>query len=141
MNYQREANIVHNNQEGDEGWKTVGNQVATLETENRFVDICYMNAHFPKLKNRFSVLAETDDDVDEDVRRKGVDEDLRRKGGDEDVRRKRFDEDARRMEPTKSSQTVHGSTGIPVGTTSSMRPTNCQTGISVDWQSGKPVFR
>ena len=67
-NYQREANIVHTTQDDDEPWKTVGNQVGTLETENRFVDICNMDAHFPKLSNRFSVLSETNIDETEPMK-------------------------------------------------------------------------
>ena len=63
LNHQFEANNVNHTTEEEATWKPVGSPVATLETENRYVDIGNMDKHFPKLTNRFSVLYE--DDVDE----------------------------------------------------------------------------
>ena len=64
MTHQPTAQHVHNITEAELPWKTVGSPVATLEMEHRYVDIGTMDTHFPKLSNKFSVLAQ--DDVDED---------------------------------------------------------------------------
>ena len=62
MNHQLETNHVHHITEEEVPWKTVGNPVATLEMEGRYVDIGNMDKHFPKLTNMFSVLSESDVD-------------------------------------------------------------------------------
>jgi len=36
--------------------------VSTLESHARFVNICNMDKHFPKLKNRFTALSEDRDE-------------------------------------------------------------------------------
>ena len=68
VNYLSEANNVQPTQEEDVAWKTAGNPVAMLETENRYVDISCVNKHFPKLKNRFSVLSEEEVDYEEPMK-------------------------------------------------------------------------
>ena len=59
---ERETNISQNDHGDEEGWKTVGNPVSTLESHARFVDICNMDKHFPKLKNRYTALSEDRDE-------------------------------------------------------------------------------
>ena len=69
VNYLREANNVQQpTLEEDVAWKTAGNPVAMLETENRYVDISNLDKHFPKLKNRYAVLSEPDVDYDEPMK-------------------------------------------------------------------------
>ena len=68
VNYQREANILQPIPEEEAPWKPVGNPVAMLETENRYVDISNVDAHFPKLTNRYSVLSENDVDYEEPMK-------------------------------------------------------------------------
>ena len=57
---------THHIAEEEVPWKTIGNPVATLETEGRYVDIGNMDRNFPKLSNMFGILSESDvADVDE----------------------------------------------------------------------------
>ena len=56
---------THHIAEEEVQWKNIGNPVSTLEMDSRYVDIGNMDRHFPKLSNRFGVLAESD--VDEVV--------------------------------------------------------------------------
>ena len=51
LNYQHEANNVNHITDEEASWKTVGSPVATLETENRYIDISNLDKHFPKLSN------------------------------------------------------------------------------------------
>ena len=46
----------------------MGSLVATLETDNRYVDISNLDKHFPKLTNRYAVLSETDVDYEEPMK-------------------------------------------------------------------------
>ena len=55
---QQETNQLQ--QDHPEPWQVKGNPVAALDTPGRFVDICNVVKHFPKLHNRFSVLGEDD---------------------------------------------------------------------------------
>ena len=60
--YQKETNLMQHDHGEEEAWKTVGNPVAMLETPGRFVDICNVDKHFPKLRNRYSALSEEEND-------------------------------------------------------------------------------
>ena len=63
--HHHEAHHIQQVPEGEAPWRTVGNPVSTLEMEGRYVDIGTMDKHFPLLTNKFSVLSECDEDVDE----------------------------------------------------------------------------
>ena len=68
LNYLHEHDNTPQAPEDDAPWKTMGNPVAMLETDNRYVDISNLDEHFPKLTNRYSVLSETDVDYDEPMK-------------------------------------------------------------------------
>ena len=68
LNYLRETSNAQPIPEEDGSWKTVGNPVAMLETDNRYVDISNLDQHFPKLKNRYSALSETEVDYEEPMK-------------------------------------------------------------------------
>ena len=67
LNYLRETSQAQPSPDEEGPWKTVGNPVATLEADNRYVDISNLDKHFPKLTNKFSVLSETEVDYETEV--------------------------------------------------------------------------
>ena len=68
LNYLHEHDLPPQAPEDDAPWKTIGNPVAMLETDNRYVHISNLDRHFPKLTNRCAVLSETDVDYEEPMK-------------------------------------------------------------------------
>ena len=68
VNFLHDHHIAQTAPMEDVPWKPVVSPVATLETDNRYVDISNLDKHFPKLTNRYAVLSEDDVDYDDEPR-------------------------------------------------------------------------